>query len=203
MSLTAMAAVVPSWNTGCFLERCIASLTSQDGVSIEMIVIDNGSEDNSLALIEQLGVRHVALPQNIGFASAVNLGAEETRAPFVLVLNADCFLAPGCARLLAAELDADRSLGGVQPLILQGAPPDECAAAAGGGAPRTIFSAGQSLTRNGSAFERGWGEADAAAYVDRVEVFGVSGAACVLRRELFAHLGGYNASYFAFYEDVD
>src|SRR5438874_2693050 len=118
MTSMAVAAVVPNWNTGSCLERCISSLAAQKCVSIETIVIDNGSEDDSLKVIERLGVRHLALPQNIGFASAVNLGAAETQAPLILVLNADCFLAPGCTRLLAAELNADGSLGGVQPRIL-------------------------------------------------------------------------------------
>jgi GT2 family glycosyltransferase len=66
-----------------------------------------------------------------------------------------------------------------------------------------IYSAGQCLTRGGRAFERGWGQPDARPYQARREVFGVSGAACLLRRELFKDLGGYDEAYFAFYEDVD
>jgi GT2 family glycosyltransferase len=66
-----------------------------------------------------------------------------------------------------------------------------------------IYSTGQYLTRRGAAFERGWGEPDGPRYADRGEVFGVSGAACLLRRELFTDLGGYDAAYFAFFEDVD
>jgi GT2 family glycosyltransferase len=161
---------------------------------METMVVDNGSKDASLELLRLKGVPHVALPSNIGFAGAVNLGAARTSAPFVLVLNADCFLAPGCLQALVAELTADRRLGGVQPRILQDG--------AGTGTAR-IYSAGQCLTRYGAAFERGWGEPDGPRYADRREVFGVSGAACLLRRELFTDLGGYDAAYFAFFEDVD
>src|SRR5207244_1423548 len=92
---------------------------TQTRPSVETVVIDNGSSDASLAVLRQLGVRHVALPDNIGFAAAVNMGAASTRAPFVLVLNADCFLAPDCLRLLVAKMTADRRLGGAQPRILQ------------------------------------------------------------------------------------
>src|SRR5204863_3556563 len=108
-----------SWNTAAYIERCLTSLDTQTGVSVETMVIDNGSNDASLVVLRRLGVRHVALPHNIGFAAAVNMGAARTGAPFVLVLNADCFLAPDCLRLLAAAMAAVPGLGGAQSLILQ------------------------------------------------------------------------------------
>ena len=102
--MSEVAAVIPSWNTAAYIERCLTSLDTQTGVSIETMVIDNGSSDASLALLRRLDIRHVALPKNIGFAAAVNMGAEKTSAPLVLVLNADCFLAPDCLRRLVAEV---------------------------------------------------------------------------------------------------
>jgi N-acetylglucosaminyl-diphospho-decaprenol L-rhamnosyltransferase len=192
--MSTVAIVIPNWNTASYLERCLASLDAQTGVSLETIVVDNGSHDASLEVMELRGVRHVALPSNIGFAAAVNRGAAETNAPLVLVLNADCFLAPDCLRLLTAEMTANPQLGGVQPRILQ-----EPSAAD----PARIYSTGQYLTRRGASFERGWGEADGPRHAVAGEVFGVSGAVCLLRRELFTDLGGYDATYFAFFEDVD
>jgi GT2 family glycosyltransferase len=192
--MSSVAAIIPSWNTAAYLERCLASLADQAAVSIETMVVDNGSSDASLELLKGKGVQHVALPSNIGFAGAVNLGVARTSAPYLLVLNADCFLAPDCVSLLVAELAADERLGGVQPCILQEAATDHGV---------TIYSVGQCLTRNGTAFERGWGQADGPPYAAAGEVFGVSGAACLLRREMFTDLGGYDAAYFAFYEDVD
>src|SRR5207253_11420754 len=93
--------------------------------------------------------------------------------------------------------------GGVQPRILQDAPVGDHGPARDGGPRARLYSAGQCLTRNGAAFERGWGEEDGPRHADRAELFGVSGATCLLRRELFAELGGYEESYFSFYEDVD
>jgi GT2 family glycosyltransferase len=192
--MQSVAAIIPTWNTAKYMERCLDSLANQDGVNLETMVIDNGSTDASLALIERRGVPHVALESNIGSTAAVNLGVSNTSAPLVMVLNADCFLARGCLRALVAALDADDGLGGVQPRILQDGGTE--------GASR-IFSVGQCLARNGAAFERGWGEPDGPRYAERREVFGVSGAACLLRRKLFTDLGGYDAAYFAFFEDVD
>jgi GT2 family glycosyltransferase len=190
--MSSVAAIIPSWNTAAHLDRCLDSLAAQTALSIEILVVDNGSDDGSLELVRRRGVAHIALSANVGFAKAVNLGVARTRAPLLLVLNADCFLAPDAVALLAAEMNRDAGLGGVQPKIVQ----DD------GGTTR-IYSAGQGLTRGGRAFERGWGEVDGDRFAVGEEVFGVSGAACLLRRELFAELGGYDESYFAFYEDVD
>jgi GT2 family glycosyltransferase len=192
--MSSVAAVIPSWNTAAYLERCLASLADQAGVSVETIVVDNGSSDDSVQLLQRTGVQHIALHSNVGFARAVNLGVSRSNAPFVLVLNVDCFLARDCLSLLVAELASDAQLGGVQPCILQEETPER---------GTRIYSAGQCLTRTGRAFERGWGQPHARRYEDRREVFGVSGAACLLRRELFTDLGGYDEAYFAFYEDVD
>jgi GT2 family glycosyltransferase len=192
--MTSVAAIIPSWNTAAYLERCLNSLADQSEVDVETLVIENGSTDDSLGVLTRRGTNHLALPSNIGFAAAVNLGVARTNAPFVLVLNADCFLAPRCLPALVTKLAGDHELGGVQPRILQADGSDRAA---------RIYSAGQCLTRSGVAFERGWGELDGADYALPTEVFGVSGAACLLRRELFIDLGGYDAAYFAFYEDVD
>jgi GT2 family glycosyltransferase len=191
--------VIPSWNSAGLLPRCLGSLREQ-GVEVEPLVVDNGSSDGSLAYLEREGVPHVALPVNTGFAAAVNLGAARASAPTVLVLNADAVLEPGCIARLLEALEADVTLGGVQPRILQlegdgDALPD----------PETarLYSAGMALTADGRAYERGAGAAQSDRFLREREVFGVCGAACLLRRELFDDLGGYDESYFAFYEDVD
>lgn len=193
-----VAVVIPSWNTLTFLPGCLGSLRDQ-GVKIELLVVDNGSTDGSVDYLEREGVPHVALPENAGFAVAVNLAVSRTRAATVLVLNADTVLEPGCAGRLLEALEADPSLGGVQPRILQ----LEGERPAGIDAAR-LYSAGQALTRDGRAYEIGAGEKQRPEHLRRREVFGVCGAACLLRRELFAgSLGGYDERYFAFYEDVD
>jgi GT2 family glycosyltransferase len=192
-----VAVVIPSWNSLGLLPRCLGSLGDQ-GVELELLVVDNGSSDGSVEYMERNRVPHVSLPGNTGFAAAVNLGVARSGSDAVLVLNADTALEPGCIGRLREALDADASLGGVQPRILQleGEAPGPVAAA-------RIYSAGQALTRDGRAVELGAGEAQRAEHLERGEVFGVCGAACLLRRELFEQLGGYDESFFAFYEDVD
>ena len=167
-------------------------------MEVETLVVDNGSGDGTVAYLEREGAPHLALPRNTGFAAAVNLGAARVSAPAVLVLNADTVLEPGALRALLDALEADDSLGGVQPRILQLEEGSETEIA-----DARLYSAGQRLSRDGRALEEGAGEAQGPRSAQAREVFGVCGAACLLRRELFDRLGGYDERYFAFYEDVD
>jgi GT2 family glycosyltransferase len=194
-----VAVVIPSWNSLGLLPRCLGSLSDQ-GVEIELLVVDNGSTDGSLEYLEREGVPHVSLPRNVGFAAAMNLGASRVSSAAVLALNADTALEPACAGRLLDALEGNPALGGVQPRILQlegddGSLPDVAAA--------RLYSAGQALLADGRAVEEGAGEGQVAPFLRGREIFGVCGAACLLRRELFADLGGYDETYFSFYEDVD
>jgi len=191
--------VIPSWNTIGFLPACLESLAGQ-GIAMEMMVVDNGSSDGSLPFLEREGVPCVSLPENIGFAAAVNLGVAQTSAPVILVLNADTVLERGCIRALLDSLQADPQLGGVQPRILQ---LDDDSAAPRSVEAARLYSVGQALTKDGRAIEQGAGELQRPGPLEPREVFGVCGAACLLRRELFTDLGGYDERYFSFYEDVD
>jgi hypothetical protein len=192
-----IAVVIPSWNSVALLPALLDSLPA-GRKEVELLVVDNGSRDGTLELLRERGVRHVALPDNVGFAAAMNRGVGETSAPFVFALNADTIVVPGALTSLAAALAADPGLGGVQPRILQlaGEGPRDPEAA-------RFYSAGMALTVDGRAREAAAGERQSDAWLHRREVFGVCGAACLLRRDLFDDLGGYDESYVSFYEDVD
>lgn len=192
-----VAVVIPSWNSAALLPALLDSL-AVGGPEVELLVVDNGSRDGTLELLRERRVEHVALSANLGFAAAMNRGVAATGAPLVLGLNADTVVEAGAVAGLAAALAADPGLGGVQPRILQleGERPGDPAAA-------RLYSAGMGLTADGRAVETGAGEAQSSAYLRGREIFGVCGAACMLRRELFTALGGYDESYVSFYEDVD
>lgn len=188
------AVVIPSWNTIEHIGACVASVREEVDTEVELLVIDNGSVDGSIEFLREAEIAHVSLPENVGFAKAVNLGAHQTRAPLVLVLNADVVLESGCLRTLISALAEDSTVAGVQPKII--APAQE-------GRATEIYSAGQALTIAASGYEVGAGQPDGPLYSRAREIFGVCGAVCLLRRELFTELGGYDERYFAFYEDID
>jgi GT2 family glycosyltransferase len=194
-----VAVVIPSWNSTGLLPGCLDSLADQSK-EIELFVVDNGSTDGSVELLRDREVPYLSLPRNIGFAAAVNLGVRETSAPLLLVLNADTVLEPRALPVLTAALDGDPGLGGVQPLLLQSPPTGSSGRST---TDALVYSAGQALTADGRAIESGAGRRQEPGLLRPREVFGVCGAACLLRRELFTDIGGYDESYFAFYEDVD
>jgi GT2 family glycosyltransferase len=192
-----VAVVIPTWNSATLLPALLESIAAS-GEAVELLVVDNGSRDGTLELLREHEVSHVALPTNVGFAAAMNRGVDATEAEFVLGLNADTVVVPGAIDALAVALKADPGLGGVQPRILQlegGGPGDPAAA--------RLYSAGMALTRDGRAYEIGAGEMQSDRRLRGREIFGVCGAACLLRRELLTELGGYDESYVSFYEDVD
>jgi GT2 family glycosyltransferase len=192
-----VAVVIPSWNSADLLPPLLDSLAAS-GEDLELMVVDNGSRDGTLALLRERGVRHEALPDNIGFAAAMNRAVAATAAPLVLGLNADTVVAPGAITALVAALEADPGLGGVQPQILQlgGEEPGDQASA-------RLYSAGMALTADGRAVETGAGETQSDAFLRPREIFGLCGAAFLIRRELFERLGGFDESFVSFYEDVD
>jgi GT2 family glycosyltransferase len=191
----AVAVVIPSWNSAALLSRCLDSLAGEEGV--EVFVVDNGSTDGTVDLLRRRNIAHLTLAENQGFAVAMDIGVEQTTGRLVLGLNADAELEPGAVAKLVAALDADPDLGGVAPLILQVEGETRDARAA------RVYSAGQGLTRDGRGVELEAGRAQGPTTRRAREVFGVCGAACLLRRELFAELGGYDRGFFSFFEDVD
>ena len=86
----------------------VESALSQRGVACETLVVDNASTDASREVARGFGaaVRLLALPENVGFAAAMNTGIEATAGRYVLALNPDCRLEPDFAASLAHRLDA-------------------------------------------------------------------------------------------------
>ncbi|HTU15582.1 MAG TPA: glycosyltransferase family 2 protein [Solirubrobacterales bacterium] len=195
-----IAVVIPNWNGVEDLRACLASLESQEGVEIELMVVDNGSVDGSIAFLHEEGIPHIPLPRNLGFAPAVNLGFASTTAEAVMTMNADTIAEPGALLDMYRALVSDERIGGVQPRILsmirgRDRDPDDPGV--------LIYSLGQALTADGRAREDGIGQPQGSRGYEAREIFGVCGAACMFRRQVIADVGGYDESYFAFYEDVD
>lgn len=102
--------ITPSFNYGQFLGDCLASVAGQTGVSLEHLVFDAGSADQSAEIAA--GFPHITWHQgpDSGMSDAINRGFEKARGEWVMWLNADDRLKPGALEALRAELtrsDAD------------------------------------------------------------------------------------------------
>ena len=114
--------VVLNWNTLELLKRNLAALKAQRYLSLEVIVVDNGSKDGSVewlggAEFASFGFRSVTLPENTGFARGMNEGLRRSSGDWFLPLNVDVFLAPDFFEKAAEKIKADPAAAMIGPLI--------------------------------------------------------------------------------------
>lgn len=101
--------VIPSFNHGAFIEQALRSVLSQDYPSLELIVMDGGSKDGTVEVIEQFEPRlkHWESQPDEGPADALNKGFSHATGDILGVLNADDFLLPDCLATVAREFSAN------------------------------------------------------------------------------------------------
>lgn len=200
MSRTAV--IILNWNGKHFLERFLPSVVRYTtGANSRVVVADNGSEDDSLEFIEKKfpQVEIIRFDKNYGFTGGYNRAiAEIKEADYVLLLNSDVEVTEGYLSPLVDMLDSDSGIAAVQPKILSYDAPDmfEYAGAAGGlidmfGFP---YCRGRIMSRL---------EKDRGQYDNTEEVFWASGAAMLVRRDLYLKYGGLDEDFFAHMEEID
>jgi glycosyltransferase involved in cell wall biosynthesis len=101
-----LAIIIPCYNYARFVDRAIQSALGQRSDACEIIVIDDGSTDNSWDVIHQSGAKGYRLV-NGGARAACIFGLEHTNAPFVMFLDADDELKPGAVEVILAALDSN------------------------------------------------------------------------------------------------
>jgi GT2 family glycosyltransferase len=194
--------IVVSHNDERDLPVSVGSAIAQRGVSVETLVVDNSSTDRSRAVVAEMApaARLVALPENIGFAGAMNRGIRETAGRYVLALNPDCRLSPDFAAVLTARLDPRPEFGSASGRILRGS-------GEGLSATSVLDSAGIFRTATGRHFDRGSSGPSDGRYLEEEPVFGASGAAGFYRRAALESAkistGYFDSDFFLYREDAD
>lgn len=99
--------VIVNYNGGAILSDCVRSVLREDVRAAQIIIVDNGSQDDSLANIERdaPGTTIIRNTCNAGFARAVNQGLAQAQGDFSLLLNNDAQLQPGALRAFADAFD--------------------------------------------------------------------------------------------------
>lgn len=115
-----ISVVIPSWNTLDYLVACLESLDRAPKPSIEIIVVENGSEDGSREYLERKrpDVRLVVNERNEGFARACNQGIELARGRYVFLLNTDTEIRGDALARLHAFLEEHPEYGCVAPRLV-------------------------------------------------------------------------------------
>ena len=185
-----------NYNGRELLRACLQSLrvaTAASGAVTEIVVIENASTDGSREMLaeEFSDVRVVALDTNLGFAGAAHVALAEAGGEWLLFVNNDATVAPAA---IAELLRAARGRDDVGTLAAQMRFADR---------PEIVNSAGVAVDKVGIAVDLGLGEAAADPPAQPTEVFGASAGAALYRRAMLEQIGGFDASFFMYLEDVD
>jgi GT2 family glycosyltransferase len=189
-----VSVVLVTWNSAQYLRRCLAGLRQQTHARVQLIVVDNASTDESIALVETDAATVIRNDTNRGFSAAVNQGIDAARGTYVLLLNPDCFLEAEYIERLVAAIHAECDVGSATGMLLRGRGPEIEPTG-------EIDSMGIRMTRTGRHLD----------IVERTEgvheVFGVSGAAAMFRmaflRDVQVDGEVLDEDFFAYREDAD
>ena len=186
--------IIVNWNGEQHLSTCLDSLAAQSYRDFEVVLVDNGSTDGSLALLRESypWVRLVSLPGNTGFATGNNRGLEAARGEYIVTLNNDTRADRDWLSTLVRVADAHPRAGMVGCRICSFDDPDVIDSI-GVAVCRDGMSRGQ--FRNQRWSELGLGEV--------VEILFPSACVALYRRAMLEETGFFDDDFFAYAEDSD
>lgn len=107
---------MPAYNTGKYISEAIESLLRQDGVDFELIVVDDGSQDNTAEVVESFKDPRIKLirnTNNMGIGYCHNLVIEQSKSPFIAHVDSDDFVLPGAFKKMSDLLKSSSNIGQV------------------------------------------------------------------------------------------
>lgn len=200
--------IIPNFNGSKFLFDCLYSLYQSikiTSANFEIIIIDNHSTDNSLSLAKdffsqyrstKLDIKIISLPQNTGFAKAINLGISKAKYPYIVPYNNDLTINPNWFELIIDTIKNNKNLKVV-----------------------TFF--GTVLNKDGDKYEsvglkffisgkcqnisngKNFNKKNINKLPDSKLVWGTSAALVVYQKDIIQKIGGFDNDFFAYEEDVD
>lgn len=188
--MATVTAVIPHWNRRELLEKLLNCLRAQSHPVSEILVVDNGSEDDSVAVAEAAGARVIRMPANVGFSRAVNRGVEEAHTEWVAIINNDVSFGPEWLETLVSA-----------------AAPENCWFATGkvvkAHDPGTIDATFDAVCRGACAWRCGEGRPDGPAWSEPRRISFVPFTAALFRRALFDRVGPLDEQFESYLEDVE
>ncbi|HUT22337.1 MAG TPA: glycosyltransferase family 2 protein [Candidatus Bipolaricaulota bacterium] len=189
-----------TWNGAKYIQACLKSVFEQTFKDFSLLIIDNGSTDDTLELIGEKfpHLKIVRHKENQGFAKAHNQAIHWSKSDYVLVLNQDIILEPDFLENIVALMDKNPRAAAASGKLLRWQNNQKT---------NYIDTLGLKIYKNHRVVDLGSGEVDQGQYDGVKEVFGASGAAPVFRREALndaVENGQYfDEDFFSYKEDVD
>jgi len=184
--------VIPNFNGSKFLPVCLASIAGQSWTEFEVIVVDNGSTDNSREICRHFSkTKFIELEKNFGFSVAVNIGIKDSTGEIIFLLNNDTELDVDCLRSIIEffESHSQADIMAAKMIFFNNR--------------ELINDVGDIFSIYGIAHQRGKGEKNCGQYDKSKRVFGACAGAAAYKKEVFAGVGYLDEDFFAYLEDID
>lgn len=190
MADCSVSVVIPTWNQARLIDKVLESLKRQTIPLFEIIVVDNGSRDETIGIAQSHGAKVIALGTNCGFASAVNVGIEAAQGDWLFVLNNDIELdSRWLEHTLQAATEEGNSIAGGKLLKAND--------------PRRIDGTWDLVASSGCVWRCGWNTPDGEPWNERKTGRLLSFTAILIHRRVFRTVGLLDEAYGSYYEDVD
>jgi GT2 family glycosyltransferase len=188
--LPTVSAVVLAYRDEPWLERCVRALLDSEGVDVDVLLVDNGCTDGAVDRLAPVPRVSVVRPgENLGFAGGCNAGAAAASGEFLALVNGDLIVDHDALAELVVYAQKPE-VGIAQPSIRLAEDPTR------------LNSDGNEVHFLGFSWCGSFGK-PAEIRIEPRPITSVMGAAMVLRRSLWNELGGFEARYFAYHEDVE
>jgi GT2 family glycosyltransferase len=188
-----LTVAVLSYDGRHLLEVILPSLAGQRFRDFEVVVVDNGSRDDTVSWLGESWpqAQVISLPENVGVTAALNVCAHAGQGELVALFNNDMELEPDCLGELVAALEEHPEAGWAAAKLRDFEQRE------------LLDGAGDVFTWAATGGRRGHGEHDRGQYDTPGEIFGACGGAALYRRSALRLVGDFDEDFFAFYEDVD
>lgn len=195
--------IIPTWNTSDITKKCVETINKYLP-SAEIIVVDNGSTDDTVKKIEKLKyslkienckLKIIANNSNLGFAKANNIGLKKATSDYVVFMNSDIELIDKSLLSMVEHLKNNPNIGLIGPMFLY---PDM--------SPQPSVFPPQTCL---NAFKEFWlgHKSSYSKYIPKgntpTKVSYISGGCIAVNKKYFEKIGKWNEKYFFYYEDMD
>ena len=184
--------IILNYNSGDFLTNCVDSIKNSNFENFEIIIVDNGSTDESLENCKTKfnDLNFIENEKNLGYCEGNNIGINRAKGDFIVILNPDTIVQQNWLKELLSAFEVNGE-GLYQPKLLFLNDKTK------------INSAGNMIQIFGFGFSRGHGEVDEGQY-DSFEQIGFASGACLFTsRKVIEKIGRFEPFLFAYNEDMD
>jgi GT2 family glycosyltransferase len=185
-----VSAIVPTYNRADLVESIVCNLRAQSRPPEQILVVDNGSRDATQIVARELGTDLVALPENLGFAAAVNEGIGQASGDWLLIVNNDVLLDPEWLERVLAAVEQENVLFATGKLLQK----DDL---------QRLDGSWDLVSRAAYAWRCGYGRRDGAVWSMRRKICFPPMTAALFHRQVFEQVGLLETRFESYYEDVD